>query len=156
SSCGGGLLGLQPPMDMGDGGCADCPNRPCHAGRQQCHPCLADCCLGRTLCALYECICCPDACYDPHWMPIADSAFFVDSPRPQAGQRFRWDLGLNLSLPDRSEFFWPRADGSGKGPSPQAPFKVAQRIRYNEISMYTEAGTGAAGFTFEMPYLAVD
>jgi hypothetical protein len=157
SSCGGGLLGL-PPAHQAPGGCGDgtCPERPCPAGRQPCHPCLAQSKLGRCICALYECICCPDPCYEPRWMPIADSAFFVDSARPQTQQRVRWDCGLNLLFPDRSEFFWARADGSGKGPPPVAPAKAPLRIRYDELSLYTEAGTGAAGITFEMPYRAVD
>jgi hypothetical protein len=156
-NCGGGLLGPPPDEDEPPAGGIDgCPCRPCPAGRQPCHPCLADTCFGRCCCAIYECICCPDPCYEPHWTPIADSAFWVDSARPVAEQRIRWDKGLNLILPDRAEFFWARADGMGKGPPPPAPFKVVPRLNYNELSVYTEVGTGTASFTTEIPYRSID
>ena len=158
SSCGNGLLAAPssssswPPTSGADG----CTEGPCIPGRQMCHPCVADSALGRAACALYECICCPDPCYEPRWTPVADSAFFVDAARPQSQMRLRWDEGLNLILPDRSEYFWPRADGSGKGPKPVGPFKADPSIRYNELSMYTETGIGGFSMITEMPYLSID
>jgi hypothetical protein len=89
-------------------------------GQKPCFPCEADTCLGRFLCGVYECICCPDPCYEPHYVALADAAFFVEGVRPQTQQRLRWDSGVNLQFPDRSEYFWPRADGMGKGPNPVA------------------------------------
>jgi hypothetical protein len=125
TSCGNGaglLPAVPPPMlsgleGGGDPGCA-CSGSCCVPGRKACYPCEADTCVGRFLCGLYECICCPDPCYDPQWLPIADAAFFVESVRPQTQQRLRWDAGFNVQFPDRSEYFWARADGMGKGPNP--------------------------------------
>jgi hypothetical protein len=160
ASCGqgGGLLSGPamlpdaPPMGC-DGGCT---YGTCYPGRQQCDPCLAQTCVGRFFCGLYECICCPDPCYDPKWLAVADAAFFVDSARPQTQERLRYDAGLNLILPDRSEYFWARADGKGKGPTPQGSFFVVPRLRYNDLSLYTEAGTGTTAAIVEIPYREID
>jgi hypothetical protein len=108
--------------------------------------------FGRFLCCLYQCLCCPDPCYEPRWIPIADSAFFVDSVRPQTQQRLRWDSAMHLPFPDRAEFFWARADGKGKGPSPPSPFLGERRVNYNDLSLYTEGATGLLGVFVEMPY----
>jgi hypothetical protein len=157
SSCSGGLLGIPaPPLYPPPMGCDSCTTSPCYPGRQQCHPCLAQTCVGRCFCGLYECICCPDPCYEPRWLAVADAAFFVDAARPQTQMRFRWDSGVNLILPDRNEYFWARADGKGKGPPPPAPFKVVPRLSYNDLSMYTEAGTGTASVMVELPYRSID
>lgn len=155
SSCSQGLMDSAPPWPPPYGS-QGCTPSPCVPGRQLCHPCMADTKFGRALCALYECICCPDPCYEPRWTPVSDSAFFVDAPRPRSQMRLRWDYGIDLILPDRSEYFWPRADGSGKGPKPVAPFKVEPRIKYNELSLYTEAGTGGFSMITEFTYLSLE
>lgn len=156
SSCGsgGGLLGL-PRNDgpgAGSGGCSSCGGNPCIPGRKPCYPCEGQTVLGRFLCGLYECICCPDPCYDPRWLAIADSAFFVESVRPQTHQRIRWDHARNLVLPDRAEYFWPRADGLGLGPSPLPFARAETSVNYDEASLYTEVAASHIGIFFEMPY----
>jgi hypothetical protein len=157
SSCSNGLLGIPPPpLYPPPLGCDSCTTSPCYPGRQQCHPCLAQTCIGRAFCGLYECVCCPDPCYEPRWLAVADAAFFVDSARPQTQMRYRWDSAVNFILPDRNEYFWARADGMGKGPKPPAPFKVVPRLSYNDLSMYTEAGTGTATVMVEMTYRSID
>jgi hypothetical protein len=52
--------------------------------------------------------------------------------------RFRWDSGLDLMFPDRSEYFWARSDGIGLGPRPVLPALTASRVNYQELTMYTE------------------
>jgi hypothetical protein len=79
----------------------------------------------------------------------------MDSVRPVTQQRFRFDASLNMDLPDRNEFFWARADGKGRGPKPPQGRSGETGLRFNELSMYTEAATGAAGFFVEMPYRAI-
>ncbi len=157
ASCtGGGLpppqlpfLGGEPPCSCGAGGT-------CIPGRTtKCSPCNAQTCVGRFFCGLYECICCPDPCYESRWLPLANSAFFVDAVRPQTQQRVRWDSAIDFTFPDRNEFFWARADGMGKGPKPIAPFRGVTHLRDNDLSLYTEVATGAAGITVEMPYRMV-
>jgi len=101
---------------------------------------------------LYECLGCPDPCYEPHWLPIADAAFYVDATRPQTQERLRWDDGFHLLFPDRSEYFFAEANGKGKGPQPLAPFRGPGRLNYDELSLYSETAIDRAGFFVEMPY----
>jgi hypothetical protein len=152
SSCGGGLLGLPPP-EAGiapEGGCNSC----CYPGRRPCDCCVnSDNCCGRFFGGLYQCICCPDPCYEPHYVPLADSAFFVDPARPMTQMRFRGDFGWDLEFPDRAEFFTARLDGHGKGPdSTIAPFSPTNRLDYHTGYLYTEAAIERFGAFVEMAY----
>jgi hypothetical protein len=153
----GAVPGLLPSAesDCGPGGCAGGCNGCCYAGRRPCDCCLnSDNCVGRFLGGLYECICCPDPCYEPKWIPLADSAFFVDGARPVTQMRLRGDFGYNLEFPDRSEYFWARADGNGKGPAPQNGL-VNRKLDYQEGTLYTEAAIERIGVFVEVPYLHV-
>ncbi len=162
AACAKGLLGLGPPPlasdfgGVGSVGCATCNGAGCVPGRQGCYPCNADTRFGRICCALYECICCPDPCYEPRWLPIADAAFFVDAPRPATQMRVRWASVLRLGAPDRAEFFWARADGKGRGPKPVAPFLGEKDVKYDDLRIYTEGATGAIGVFVETTYRALD
>jgi hypothetical protein len=154
ASCGGGLLGAA-AGDFPGCGCGG----GCVPGRDKRYCCGCDCDgpLGRFLCGVYDCICCPDPCYEPRWLAIADSAFFVDSARPVTQMRIRLDSGLGWKQPDRAEFFWPRervtsaTPGTGKGPA-----GVATHVDDEELSLYTEAATGAFGLFVEIPYRELD
>src|SRR5262245_1542617 len=64
-------------------------------------------------CHFYNAFQCRDPCYEPRWVAGANAALFVDTVRPQTSMRFRWDRGINLVLPDRSEFFWAKIGGKG-------------------------------------------
>jgi hypothetical protein len=152
SQYGGGGHGSPGCSTCGGGGCGN----QCYPGRKQCSCCEADTVLGRFLCGLYDCICCPDPCYEPKWIPIADSAFFVDSARPQTQTRIRWDSAFNVILPDRAEFFWARADGTGRGPKVPAGLRAERRLKYNDLSLYTEAAAGLVGAFFETTYRSLD
>ena len=113
---------------------------------------------------VYHCICCPDPCYEPQWLAVADSAFFVDAARPKTQMKFRWDTGFDFRFPDRAEYFWPRegaatvdangaaVNGFGKGP----PLAERTINRYKELRLINEAAADAAGFFIEMPYLRVE
>jgi hypothetical protein len=116
--------------------CADCES----AGR-----------FGRFGMAVYRGLCCPDPCYKPVWTPLADAAFFTNAVRPMNQQRFRWDLGEDLTRPDRAEYFWARTTDSGKGPRP-APYA----IDYHELSHYVEVAQGSFGASFEYRYRSLD
>jgi hypothetical protein len=144
-----------PVAPDGEAGCASC-GAGCYPGRTGCYPCEANTCFGRFCCALYECICCPDPCYEPHWTPVADAAFFTDAARPQTQIRTRGDFGEGVQFPDRSEFFWARADGKGKGPSPRVPAIAEPKLNYSEMSLYTEGATGRIGVFVEMAYRSID
>jgi hypothetical protein len=151
STCGSGLLGAP----SGHGGCASCGDG-CYPGRNNDY-CCCDCegWFGRVFCSLYECVCCPDPCYEPRWLPVADSAFFLDAARPVTQMRLRWDSAFDVKHPDRAEYFWPRqrtdpsqlGGGIGKGPT-----GIARTVDYQELSLYTEAAAGAFGLSVEVPY----
>ena len=157
ASCSGGLLGL-PPTDVGEvSGCASCGcgGNGCVPGRKPC-----DCCCdatdgpGRFLCGLYQCICCPDPCYDPHWCALADSSFFQTSgPRPVTQMDLRYEQGWNMPFPDKSEFFMARADGKGKFQPVTAAAIVDDNLAtYRELHMYNEAAIGKFSAWIDLPY----
>ncbi len=136
------------------GGCANggCANGRCVPGRtRDCSCCNWNSFCGRLVCNLYEELCCPDPCYEPKWLPIANAAFFVEGTRPVTTTIIRYDAGRDYLFPDRSEFFWARSDGGGKGPK-----KIENRLRYDQISMYTEVAAKAASVFTEIPYLSID
>ncbi len=152
ATCGGGgmlsFLGGAP----GCATCGTCRHPGCYAGQPHCYPCDASTPWGRLWCGFYCCVCCPDPCYEPRWVPEANAAFFVDPVRPMTQTRLRWDSGLNYLFPDRAEFFWARADGNGRGPA-----LPEQRTNYDSLALYTEvAPTPKFSLFFEVPYVAVD
>lgn len=152
----GGLAG------SGIGGCAGCngcgDGHQCPAGAKRCEPFPAKTCVGRFIGLVYESICCPDPCYKPRWEPITAAAFFTDAPRPVTQTRFRWDYGSHFAFPDRGEFFWPRADGNGRGPKPNAPALGTPFLSYHELYLDQEIATagGAGSITISLPYRSVN
>ncbi len=97
--------------------CTTCGGTGCSPGSAACYPFPATTHLGRFVGGLYECLCCPDPCYQPSWVPESNASFFLDYARPRTITRFRVDEALDMNFPDRNEFFWARDDGKGKGPS---------------------------------------
>jgi hypothetical protein len=147
SSCGGGgLLGVS---SGAFGGC-NCGGGQCIPGRfNECSCCDSDTCCGRILCGIYNCICCPDPCYEPHWIPLADAAFFVDGARPVTQMKLRWDETFGISLPDRAEYFL--AQEGTKGPP-----KSIRAMDLEQLSLYNEAAVGRFSAFVEVPYREVD
>ena len=137
ASCGG-----QGPRTGGTcGSCGSLSGARCVPGRGKCPPINSDSFYGRIFGNLYECICCPDPCYQPSWVPAANASFFTDFARPQTITRFRYDRGWNLQFPDRNEYFWakqnitnnlstvggrPYLRGIGGGNGPNFPPKVVK------------------------------
>jgi hypothetical protein len=142
---------------LGGGGCGCCNGgNPCVPGKRPCAPCEARTFLGRCTCALYECICCPDPCYEPRWLAVANSAFFVDAVRPQTQQRLRYEGGFHVVRPDRATYFWARADGLGAGPTPTPPLKAVKGVDYNDARLYTETAAERISLFVELSYRAVE
>jgi hypothetical protein len=159
SSCSGGLLGMPGP-GPGLTGCAGgcCAGGQCVPGRTHCCSCCdSDSCIGRMLCGLYECICCPDPCYEPKWLAVANSAFFTDQVRPVTQTDLIYRSLLNMEDLDRSEFMFARFNvkqapsGVGKG----LPFDPS-RADLNGFILYTEAAKGRFSIFFEMPYSTIE
>jgi len=165
ASCGGGLLRGDSPGGCGPAGCASigCNGCNCVPGRTHCCSiCDSDTCAGRIICGLYDCICCPDRCYEPEYIPAANASFFVDSARPVTQTRLRYDGMFNIIDVDRAEYLMahfnvgtPASNGGpcgataapGKGPS-----YVPSSMDINQISMYTEAAIGRFSTFVSMPY----
>ena len=118
TTCGRGLLATD-PFTLGTDGqpkCASCGGPGCVPGRKGCNHIEAHTMVGRFFGALYECLCCPDPCYQPSWIPEANAAFFQEFARPQTMTRIRDDNGIDMVLMDRAEFFWAQDNGKGAGP----------------------------------------
>jgi hypothetical protein len=152
TSCNTGLIGGSlPPPDPGISGCTGCGN--CYPGREPCYPCEdKKTFVGQFFCSLYACICCPDPCYEGKFTPLADSAFYFDAVRPLTQTKLRWDGGRDLIDPDRSEFFWARADGKGKGPRPPKGILGENRLRYDDLTLVTEGGNGTISVAVAVPF----
>jgi hypothetical protein len=103
STCGGGGPRF-------GGSCSSCgaSSGRCIPGRKNCAAPCPDTLYGRIFGNLYECLCCPDPCYQPSWIPAANASFFTDYARTRTITRLRWDHGWNMQFPDRSEYFWAR------------------------------------------------
>jgi hypothetical protein len=145
STCGGGggLL---------SGGCSSCGSGQCSPGRRPCDCCCStDTCLGRFINGVYQCVCCPDPCYDPQWTAIADAAFFTDAARPVTQMRFRFDHMWSMNSPDRAEYFWRKSSSAGG----TGPPKVSN-IDVSEFRIYTEAAAGRAGISIDIPYRRIE
>lgn len=164
SGCGGGAGSLCGPGELGSGGCGTC----CLTGRNYCCSDCGDCktWVGKFFCGLYQCICCSDPCYDPCWLPVADTAFFLDAARPQTFTALRYTNLIDFRNPDRAEFLMPRfrtnpnqlepaglcaERGFGKGPG-----CIASSVDIQQLSLYMEAASGAAGVSLEIPYKHLD
>lgn len=160
STC-GGLLGgtLSGCSSCGSGDCAS----GCYPGRAACGSCCnAETAVGRFFCGLYDCICCPDPCYDPPaWLAVADSAFFVDAARPITQSRIRVDSAWDFRSPDRAEYFLAReatspnqsvASSRGNGGPGRGPAAALHSIDFEDLSLYTEGATGRVGAFVEIPY----
>lgn len=131
----------------------ECPNGKC--SKSTCWWC--DGCFCQRLCSgIYHGVCAPDPCYEPMWIPIADSAFFTTAVRPISQLRVRWNGGFNVIQPDRAEFFWPRADGVGQGPLPGPGTLAASRLRYQEARFYLETAIDSISIFVEAPYRSQD
>jgi hypothetical protein len=179
---GGDPFAFANPFEAGPGpACSTCGQ--VHAGSpddgpgrpgcgQSCYPFPAHTVVGEFFSELYQSICCPDPCYKPSWIALANSAFFVDGIRPVTQQRIRYTGTFDLQAPDRNEFFFARADGNGPGPTPLAgraavyhrgggihlltrPFLPSVDI--NQVSLYTEAANadGTISAFVEIPYQTV-
>jgi hypothetical protein len=97
-------------------------------------------------------------------MAVADAAFFVDAARPITQMRLRYDAGFDFQRPDRAEFFMAREAVNQQEPSGpctrhgfgRGPAWIASKVDYESLSLYTEAATGSAGISIEMPYVEID
>jgi hypothetical protein len=157
STCGGGLFGPYgscPGNCEGNfGGWNGCAG--CYPGRKPCDCCdVPNNCVCRFLHGVYECICCPDPCYEGHWYALADAAFFSDAPRPVTQLKLQYDHVWHYPFPDKGELLWARADGHGKYVIPQGvhtpPFEKG--VSYRDFYLVTETAIDRFGMSIALPY----
>jgi hypothetical protein len=159
-----GCGGLPPAGGFGMAGCGD----HCYPGRKPCATCFDhDTAIGRLFGGLYECICCPDPCYEPKWLPVANAAFFVDHARPITHMRLRADWAFDFQFPDRAEYFWAREranqvlDNGQPCPRPSNPKgpdcpNGERSVDYREFNAYFETAVDRFGLFVEIPYRRVE
>jgi len=166
-----GCSDLPPPKHAGGsdcgccGGCGPCKACGCVPGQPKCY---CDCCdwqpktcLGRGMQGFYNCLCCPDPCYEWHWNALHDVAFWQDYVHPLTQTRLRYEGAWGYKSPDRAEFFWARSNtnpsqvgaGGGQGKGPRF---IAKELDYQQLSMLVEAAAGGFGLAVETPYLHID
>jgi hypothetical protein len=158
STCAGGLLGGALDLGPVSSGCVDgC----CYPGRRPCDcPCDSSSGLGRLLCGFYQCVCCPDPCYEPCWVPLANAALFTDPTRPVTQLRLRGDFGWGLPIPDRSEWFWARENRRGPRlpgtvpPGGQPPGE--RQLEYKDGTLTMEGAAGRFSLAGELPYRHIE
>jgi len=154
SSCSSGLLGLPAPNHDGDVGCSSCGGG-CASGGCNGHKpcdccCDSDCFLGRFVCGFYQCVCCPDPCYDPHWNAVADNAFFQDGARPITQMQLTYLNVWDYPFPDKAEYLFAHS----KGPM-LIPGATGTSVSYKELMLYQEVALDRFSASIEMPYLQV-
>ncbi len=133
----------------GGGGCSSCGSGGCVPGREPCSWCDYDTVFGRCIGALYDCICCPDPCYEPHWIAEANAAFFQDGARPVTQTRIRFMSAEDISFPDTAEFYWAKIGARG-------PANFETRLDTNGLYLYQEVAVKNFSFFTEVPYIQVD
>ena len=130
-------------MSCGDGGCI--PGRaPCYGPSHD-----TDTVVGSFLNNLYQCLCCPDPCYEPRWVPAANASFFTDYARPRTVTRVRYDNLENMVRPDRNEF-WMGVATPTRTNNTKALYGL--RARLQEVYVYQEAASARGSFFIEYPY----
>lgn len=147
SGCSGGGVGPA-AIDLGGAPAS------CYPGKYPCDcPNQSSSALGSFLYGFYHCVCCPDPCYESHWRPLANAAFFVDQVRPITQMKVGIDCGWDVLFPDKAELFWA---GVGKK-GPAAIGNVGpRRLDYKDGYLYTEGAVDRFGLFVQLPYRFVD
>ena len=130
-----------------------CASGNCIPGRQPCNPPLNECdtVVGAFLSNLYQCICCPDPCYEPKWVPDAYASFFADYARPRTVTRLRYDNLEDMTRPDRNQFWINQVKPVPTGRTTTNPF-----VRLQELYIYQEAAGAHGSFFVEYPYRQIN
>ncbi len=144
--------------NLGDGSALHeslgCAGGTCIPGRKPCYPPNNECdtVVGAFLQNLYECLCCPDPCYQPQWVPAANASFFADYARPRTVTRLRYDNLESMTRPDRNQFWIQGVTAMTKNTRPVTD----PRARLQQVSIYQEAAGERGSFFIEMPYRQIN
>ncbi len=151
ATCGGFHNAGEEPMFHGAVGCE---NGSCIPGRNPCYPPCNSCntVVGAFLQNLYQCLCCPDPCYQPGWVPAANASFFADYARPWTVTRLRYDNLESMTRPDRNQFWMQGVTAMRKNGRPVTD----PRARLQQFYVYQEVAAGRGSFFIEYPYRQIN
>lgn len=136
------------------GGSGSCGGGNCIPGRGPCYPPASDpsTVFGAFCKSLYECLCCPDPCYQPRWVPAANASFFADYARPRTVTRLRYDNLEAMTRPDRNQFMISQVNLPRNN-----RFAVTNPfLRLQQVSLYQEAAGERGSLFVEMPYRQIN
>lgn len=131
-----------------------CAGGSCIPGRKPCYPPVNECdtLIGAFCQNLYQCLCCPDPCYQPQWVPAANASFFADYARPRTVTRLRYDNLESMTRPDRNQFWIQGVTAMRKnGRRINDP-----RARLQQFYVYQEAAAERGSFFIEYPYRQIN
>ncbi len=154
ATCGGFHGHLDGHVFTSQAGCATgCASGNCIPGRQPCNPPLNECdtIVGGFMTNLYQCICCPDPCYEPKWEPGAFASFFADYARPRTVTRLRYDNLEDMTRPDRNQFWINQVQTVHRAHAVHNPF-----VRIQELYLYQEAAGEHGSLFVEIPYRQIN
>jgi hypothetical protein len=150
ATCGGFHSSLDGGIFHASMGCA---NGICVPGRPPCFPPCKECnTVIDAFCQnLYQCLCCPDPCYQPTWVPAANASFFADYARPRTVTRLRYDNLEDMTRPDRNQFWINQVKPVPRGRTIVNPF-----VRIQQLYLYQEAAGERGSFFVEYPYRQIN
>jgi len=163
STCGGFHSTMDGPAFHQSFGCStgQCvPGRkgPCAVPGNEC-----DTVLGNFVANLWQSLCCPDPCYEPEWVPAANASFFADYARPRTITRLRFDRLMDMTHPDRNQYFlkttnpkFPITLPSGVHTRAAGRFSMDPSMNLSQLYFYQEAATQRASFFVEVPYRQIN
>jgi len=151
ATCGGFHSSLEGGVFHASTGCA---NGNCIPGRPPCNPPFNECntAIGAFCQNLYECVCCPDPCYQPSWVPAANASFFADYARPRTVTRLRYDNLEAMTRPDRNQFWINNVKPTYN--NNRTITNLSARLQ--QVSLYQEAAGERGSFFVEVPYRQIN
>jgi hypothetical protein len=131
-----------------------CAGGSCIPGRKPCYPPNNPCntVVGAFFQNLYQCLCCPDPCYQPQWVPAANASFFADYARPRTVTRLRYDNLEAMTRPDRNQFWIQGVTALRNNGRPVTD----PRARLQQFYVYQEAAGERGSFFIEYPYRQIN
>ena len=131
-----------------------CAGGSCIPGRKPCYPPVNQCdtLIGAFCQNLYQCLCCPDPCYQPQWVPAANASFFADYARPRTVTRLRYDNLESMTRPDRNQFWIQGVTAMRKN----GRRITDPRARLQQFYVYQEAAAERGSFFIEYPYRQIN
>jgi hypothetical protein len=134
-----------------------CDGGSCIPGRKPCYPpaSSSNTFIGAFCQNLYQCLCCPDPCYQPQWVPAANASLFADYARPRTVTRLRYDNLQDMTRPDQNQFWIQGVSLTRTNPNhPRSLTNPFARIQ--QFYLYQEVAGPKGSFFIEYPYRQIN